>query len=48
MKLFNENLPLFKTMQQKAICDPSNYENIKPKSKMPLSRIDLQSSKYIY
>ena len=45
MKTFNENLPLFKNLQQKVIGDISNYENIKPKSKIPLSRLDLQSSK---
>ena len=48
MNTLNENLPLFKNMHmQKNIVDTSNFENIKPKSKMPLSRLDVQSSKFI-
>ena len=47
MNTINQNLPLFKNMQQQLISDSSNYENIKPKQKMPLSRIDIQASKFI-
>ena len=48
MNTLNENLPLFKNMNiQPNFVDTSNYENIKPKQKMPLSRLDVQSSKYI-
>ena len=47
MNTINESLPLFKNMQQPIVADTSNYENIKPKQKMPLSRLDVQSSKYI-
>ena len=46
MNTINQNLPLFKNMQQAIVEDTSNYENIKPKQKMPLSRIDFQSSKF--
>ena len=46
MSAINQNLPLFKNMQKK-IADPSNYENKKPKQKIPLSRIDVQASKSI-
>ena len=46
MNTLNENLPLFKNINlQQNLGDSSNYENIKPKSKMPLSRLDVQSSK---
>lgn len=45
MNTINESLPLFKNMQQPIVADTSNYENIKPKQKYPLSRIDVQSSK---
>ena len=48
MNTINENLPLFKNMQQPIITDTSHYENIKPKQKFPLSRIDVQTSKYFY
>ena len=48
MNTLNENLPLFKNMNiQPNFVDTSIYENIKPKQKMPLSRLDVQSSKYI-
>ena len=47
LNTINQNLPLFKNMQQQLISDSSNYENIKPKQKMPLSRIDIQASKFI-
>ena len=48
MNTLNENLPLFKNMfMQQNMIDTSNYENIKPKQKMPLSRLDVQSSKFI-
>ena len=48
MNTLNENLPLFKNMNiQQNFRDTSNYENIKPKQKMPLSRLDVQTSKYI-
>ena len=46
MNTINQNLPLFKNMQQQLVSDSSNYENIKPKQKMPLSRIDTQASKF--
>ncbi len=46
MNTINQNLPLFKNMQQQLVSDSSNYENIKPKQKMPLSRIDVQASKF--
>ena len=46
MSTINQNLPLFKNMQQQLVSDTSNYENIKPNQKMPLSRIDVQTSKY--
>ena len=47
MNTLNENLPLFKNMNiQQNFIDTSNYENIKPKQKMPLSRLDVQTSKY--
>lgn len=45
MNTINENLPIFKNMKQSIITDTSNYENIKPKQKFRLSRIDAQSSK---
>ncbi len=49
MNTLNENLPLFKNMNiQQNFIDTSNYENIKPKQKMPLSRLDVQTSKYFY
>ena len=47
MNTLNENLPLFKNMNlQQKIIDTSNYENIKQKQKMPLSRLNVQSSKF--
>lgn len=46
MNSINQNLPLFKNIQQHLSNDVSNYENIKPKN--PLSKIDTQNgSKYI-
>ncbi len=45
MNTINQNLPLFKNMKQTLVEDTSNYENIKPKQKIPLSRIDIQTSK---
>ena len=39
MNTINQHLPIFKNMQQQIVSDPSNYENIKPKQKFPLSRI---------
>ena len=48
MNTINQNLPLFKNMQQQLVIDSSNYENIKPKQKMPLSRIDVQASKLVH
>ena len=48
MNTLNENLPLFKNMNlQQKIIDTSNYENIKQKQKMPLSRLNVQSSKFL-
>ena len=48
MNTLNENLPLFKNMNlQQKILDTSNYENIKQKQKMPLSRLNVQSSKFL-
>ena len=48
MNKLNENLPLFKNMNlQQKIIDTSNYENIKQKQKMPLSRLNVQSSKFL-
>ena len=48
MNTLNENLPLFKNMNlQQKIIDTSNYENIKQKQKMPLSRLNAQSSKFL-
>lgn len=46
MSTINQNLPLFKNMQQQIVSDPSNYENIKPKQKMTLSRLDFHESKF--
>ena len=47
MNTLNENLPLFKNMNlQQKIIDTLNYENIKQKQKMPLSRLNVQSSKF--
>ena len=49
MNTLNENLPLFKNMNlQQKVIDTSNYENIKQKQKMPLSRLNVQSSKFFY
>ena len=45
MNTINENLPLFKNLQQQVVADQSNYENIKPKQKMYLSRMDYHDSK---
>ena len=48
MNTLNENLPLFKNMNlQQKVIDTSNYENIKQKQKMPLSRLNVQSSKFL-
>ena len=47
MNTINQNLPLFKNIQQQIVNESSNYENIKSKQKMPLSRIDVQASKFI-
>ena len=48
MNTLNENLPLFKNMNlQQKIIDTSNYENIKQKQKMPISRLNVQSSKFL-
>ena len=48
MNTLNENLPLFKNLNlQQKIIDTSNYENIKQKQKMPLSRLNVQSSKFL-
>ena len=48
MNTLNENLPLFKNVNlQQKIIDTSNYENIKQKQKMPLSRLNVQSSKFL-
>ena len=48
MNTLNENLPLFKNMNlQQKIIDTSNYENIKQKQKIPLSRLNVQSSKFL-
>ena len=48
MNTLNENLPIFKNMNlQQKIIDTSNYENIKQKQKMPLSRLNVQSSKFL-
>ena len=47
MNTINQNLPLFKNIQQQIVNESSNYENIKSKQKMPLSRIDVQASKSI-
>ena len=48
MNTLNENLPLFNNMNlQQKIIDTSNYENIKQKQKMPLSRLNVQSSKFL-
>ena len=46
MNTINQNLPLFKNIQQQIVNESSNYENIKSKQKMPLSRIDVQASKF--
>ena len=47
MNTLNENLPLFKNMNLKQnFGDSSNNENIKPKQKIPLSRLDAKLSKY--
>ena len=45
MNTINQNLPLFKNIDQHIIEGSSNYENIKSKNKIPLSRIDIQKSK---
>ena len=45
MNTINQNLPLFKNIDQHIIEGSSNYDNIKSKNKIPLSRIDIQKSK---
>ena len=46
MNTINQNLPLFKNMQQQLVSDSSNYENIKPKKKLNLYRLDIHNSKF--
>ena len=45
MSAINHDLPIFKNIQQQ-IGDSSNYdyENKRPKQKIPLSRIDVKNS----
>lgn len=49
MSTINQDLPIFKNTQQQ-IGDSSNYdyENKRPKQKMPLSRIDVKTSKNFF
>ena len=50
MSTINHDLPIFKNNIQQQIGDSSNYdyENKRPKQKIPLSRIDVKTSKSFY
>ena len=46
MSSINQNLPLFKNMEEPMFADPSNIENVKSNHKNPLSKIDVHLSKF--
>ena len=46
MNTINQNLPIFKNLENQIISNTSNYENIKPKKKLNLYRLDIHNSKF--